>query len=61
MESLLKQTYKDFTWVIVNHNGDTEYFNKTASMASEQWINTVVIHRTQSISIAAAANNGIAE
>lgn len=59
LDSLSKQTYKDFLWVIVNDNGHIEEVDAIARKATEQKISVQVIHRTESIGISAAANDGI--
>lgn len=59
LDSLVKQTYKDFIWVIVNDNGSVEEVDAIAGRAIELGICVQVIHRTESTGVAAAANNGI--
>lgn len=59
LDSLSKQTYKDFLWVIVNDNGHIEEVDAIARKAAEKKISIQVIHRTESIGISAAANDGI--
>lgn len=60
-ESLLMQSYKDFQWIIVNDNGLKEDVDLIASDARKNNISTKVIHRSESVGIAAAANHGIKE
>jgi glycosyltransferase involved in cell wall biosynthesis len=58
-DSLTKQTYKDFIWVIVNDNGNIDEVNKIVDVAESKGINTIVIHRDVSCGVSAAANHGI--
>ena len=60
LESLTRQTYKDFVWVIVNDNGNIEEVDDIAHKAIELGISVQVIHRPESTGISAAANHGIA-
>lgn len=61
LDSLGRQTYKDFLWVIVNDNGNIEEVETIAHRAIELGILVKVIHRSENIGIAAAANNGIVD
>jgi glycosyltransferase involved in cell wall biosynthesis len=61
LDSLIKQSYKDFTWVIVNDNGDKEDVELVFKLALANKIEAHVIHRDSSIGVAAAANHGINE
>jgi GT2 family glycosyltransferase len=61
LESLTKQSYKDFLWVIVNDNGLRDDIDLVANLARAYKIATLVIHRDNSVGIAAAANHGIKE
>lgn len=59
LNSLIKQTYKDFIWVVVNDNGNSEDVEKIANKAKDLGITVQVFHRTCSSGVAAAANTGI--
>lgn len=59
MGSLLKQSFQDFIWVIVNDSGNPEDVDFIASEAEKKGLTVKVIHRITSTGIAAAANNGI--
>ncbi|APW46537.1 hypothetical protein RA876_09325 [Rhodoferax antarcticus] len=59
LESLLRQTYKNITWVIVNDNGDIKGVEIIATEARMAGLDTKVINREISKGVAAAANNGI--
>lgn len=58
-ENLSKQSMKDFQWVVVNDAGDRGEVERVCKYAREIGLNVLLLHREQSIGIAAAANHGI--
>lgn len=59
LESLKKQTYKDFVWVLVNDAGEKESVNRVAEAAIDYGLNVHVLHRDFSTGMEAASNFGI--
>ena len=59
LDSLIRQTYRDFLWVVVNDNGNVEEVDSVVNRAVKLGIPVQVIHRTVSNGVAAAANDGI--
>ena len=58
--SLKRQTFNDFTWVLVNDSGEKEPVDNIAKKGKEAGLNVKVVHREQSIGMEAASNDGIA-
>lgn len=59
LESLEKQTYTDFVWVLVNDAGIKEPVDDIALAATKKGIEVKVIHREESCGMEAASNDGI--
>jgi glycosyltransferase involved in cell wall biosynthesis len=61
LSSVLKQTFRDFLWVIVNDGGPTDPVNAIAEQARHSNIDVKLIHRDESTGMEAASNHGIRE
>ena len=59
LESISKQSFKDFIWVIVNDGGDPNPVEKIVKQAADLYINTICIHNPESLGMEAASNCGI--
>lgn len=57
--SVLKQTFQNFVWVIVNDGGEKEGVNIIADKAKSKGIDVKVLHHEQSKGMEAASNAGI--
>lgn len=58
-QSVVSQTFRDFTWVVVNDAGDNVYVDENAEQARQAGVDVVVIHRPESRGMEAASNHGI--
>ena len=59
LESLKKQSYTDFYWIIVNDGGSRGYVDDILTQASACGIHTEVIHNPSSKGMEAASNIGV--
>lgn len=59
LDSVYKQSFKDFIWVIVNDGGDPGPVEKIVKKANDLNINTELIHNPESLGMEAASNCGI--
>jgi glycosyltransferase involved in cell wall biosynthesis len=59
LESLKKQSYTDFHWIIVNDGGSRGYVDDVLTQASASGIHTEVIHNSSSKGMEAASNIGV--
>jgi len=58
LASIINQSYKDFSWVIVNDAGARKPVDDIAQKAREQHVDVHVIHREASSGMEAASNAG---
>ena len=61
VRTLKDQTFKDFIWVIVNDAGEEGPVDKVARKAIAYGMDVCVVHRTKSLGMEAASNNGVNE
>lgn len=59
LEDLYRQTFKDFTWVLVNDAGPQQPVDRVAQHARAKDIDVRLIHRDESTGMEAASNHGI--
>lgn len=59
LQSVCKQTFKDFVWVIVNDGGEKPDVDAVAQKARDQKVEVIVLHHEKSIGMEAASNAGI--
>jgi glycosyltransferase involved in cell wall biosynthesis len=59
LESVRRQTFCDYTWVIVNDGGERSGVETIAEQAKTAGVRTVVIHNAESLGMEAASNAGI--
>jgi len=59
LEHLLKQSFKEFTWVIVNDAGDRKIPDVCCEVARKNNLDANVIHLTKALGRAGAANEGV--
>ncbi len=59
LQSVLKQTFKDFIWVVVNDGGEKEAVDTVAAEAESKGVEVRVLHHRQSKGMEAASNAGI--
>ena len=59
MQSVLDQTFKDFTWVVVNDAGNKESVEQIVSLARESGIDAQHLYRPKSSGMEAASNHGV--
>ena len=58
--SVERQTFRAFSWVVVNDGGDVEEVETIVAHAKENGVDAHVIHRTASTGMEAASNAGLA-
>lgn len=58
-ESVEKQTFSDFIWVVVNDAGEKDYVEQNAEAARAKGVSVEVIHREESFGMEVASNNGV--
>lgn len=58
--SVDRQTFRDFSWVVVNDGGDGEEVETIVAHAKENGVDTHVVHRTASTGMEAVSNAGLA-
>ena len=58
-DSVEKQTFSDFNWVLVNDAGETACVEESAKAATANGVSVTVIHREQSAGMEAASNAGV--
>ena len=56
--SIQRQTFKDYTWILVNDAGEKAPIDNIADSARDNGIDVIVIHRDKSIGMEAASNDG---
>ena len=58
--SVERQTFRDFSWVVVNDGGDGEEVETIVAHAKENGVDAHVVHRAASTGMEAASNAGLA-
>ncbi|MFD1198956.1 glycosyltransferase family A protein [Brucella gallinifaecis] len=58
-DGLLRQSYRNFVWVIVNDGGEAEPVDKVAARYQDAGMPVIVIHNEKNIGMEAASNRGI--
>ena len=59
LDSVCKQSFRDFVWVVVNDAGEKECVDAVAAEAARRGVEVKVLHREKSIGMEAASNAGI--
>ena len=59
LDSVCKQSFRDFVWVIVNDAGEKECVDTVAAEAEKRGVEVKVLHRERSTGMEAASNAGI--
>jgi glycosyltransferase involved in cell wall biosynthesis len=57
--SILRQTFRDFVWVVVNDGGTKDHVDAVVSQALCEGLDTVIIHHETSRGMEAASNVGV--
>ena len=59
VESVCGQSFRDFTWVIVNDGGEAAPVDRAADVARARGVHALVVHRSVSEGMEAASNAGV--
>lgn len=59
VESITRQTFRDFVWVVVNDGGDATEVEAVIQPARQAGVNVRTVHNPQSLGMEAASNCGI--
>ncbi|MBO9484011.1 glycosyltransferase family A protein [Salinisphaera sp. G21_0] len=59
LESVSKQSFKNFVWVVVNDGGDKEKAEKIVAKGKKKGLTTLLINNSSSLGMEAASNCGI--